>query len=215
MLRAHSFPISAVSKRPLLATENTFSQDMVFPSREPKRAKQEFCIFLHLDLTPLTSIQSIQIVQNNFPLPPTSLQVASMAQRPHSFVSPSDHIKWGLALSLVHQVPQRPRRMGLSQPWCDATISTRGFRGRKRHGIFSAHCPLARTLIYPCPLHGRAFGEHHGFSATTGTHFFTDALLSAFQTHQVLSDLCAFAPTALRENALVLHLTGLAQMPPP
>lgn len=115
MLRAHSFPFSAVSKRPLLATENTFSQDVMFPSCEPKCANHEFYIFLNLDLTPLMSIQSIQIIQNHFPLPPTSPQVASMAQCPHSFLSPSDHIRCGLALNLVHKVPRRPRRMGLRQ----------------------------------------------------------------------------------------------------
>lgn len=115
MLRAHSFQFSALSKRPLLATENTFSQDVMFSSRKPKCAKHEFYIFLNLDRIPLRSIQSIQIIQNNFPRPPTSPQVASMSQGPHSFVSPSDHIKRGLAGSLVHKVPWQPRMTGLRQ----------------------------------------------------------------------------------------------------
>lgn len=66
--RAGSFRFSAASKCPLLAAENTSSQDMAFSVPSPNA--QQIYIFLNLYLISITSFQSIQIIQHGF-LPPS------------------------------------------------------------------------------------------------------------------------------------------------
>lgn len=64
-----------LSPVPPTGHRNKFSQDLVFPSHEPKCTKKEFSIFLNLDLILTVSSQSTEIIQNNFPPPPNSPQL--------------------------------------------------------------------------------------------------------------------------------------------